>query len=116
MRTLDLEEAAQFLKCSTWTLSQLAHDGIVPGAKVGRAWVFVDDHLADWLKSQYLKTGEEKWRRASSSIARARMETGSPTLGVIRDDELEKALGRPIGGRPRSGRGASRRNSGKPNA
>ncbi|MHB1668342.1 hypothetical protein [Thiomonas sp.] len=27
--------------------------GLIPGAKAGRAWVFIDDDLADWLRGLY---------------------------------------------------------------
>lgn len=31
----------------------MAASGDIPGAKVGRAWVFVDVDLIDWLRQQY---------------------------------------------------------------
>ena len=46
MRTLGLEEAAQFLLMHPEELRRRAKAGIIPGAKVGRAWVFLEDDLA----------------------------------------------------------------------
>ena len=39
-RTLDLHEAADFLKISESTAQEMAANGEIPGAKIGRAWVF----------------------------------------------------------------------------
>ena len=53
MNTLDIEEAARFLKCHPDTVREYAASGDLPAAKVGRAWVFVDVDLVDWLRSKY---------------------------------------------------------------
>jgi len=55
MQTLDLEAAAKFLYASTDTIRELAASGELPAAKVGRAWVFVDVDLIEWLRTQYGK-------------------------------------------------------------
>ena len=41
-----LPEAAEFLRVHPETLRQLARTGKMPGAKVGRAWVFLEEDLA----------------------------------------------------------------------
>lgn len=53
MQTLDLEGAAKYLHCHEDTVRELAASGRLPGAKVGRAWVFVDVDLIEWLRAQY---------------------------------------------------------------
>jgi excisionase family DNA binding protein len=53
MITLTLREAAMFLKIHPEELRQRAKAGRIPGAKVGRAWVFLQDDLADFLRSLY---------------------------------------------------------------
>jgi hypothetical protein len=52
MKTFNAEEAAEFLKISSATLKILAGSGVVPGAKVGRAWVFTDEGLESYLRSE----------------------------------------------------------------
>jgi excisionase family DNA binding protein len=52
MRTLDLTEAASILKVHENTVMELVGDGIIPGAKIGRAWVFLDDDLLDYVKRE----------------------------------------------------------------
>lgn len=53
MRTLDLIEAATFLGIHPNTLQARAKSGAIPGAKVGRAWRFIDVDLAEHLRAQY---------------------------------------------------------------
>ena len=53
VKTLDLHEAAAFLKLHAEELRRRAKAGQVRGAKVGRAWVFLEDDLVDYLRSLY---------------------------------------------------------------
>lgn len=52
-RTLDLEEAAAFLKVSKETLRRKAARGEVRGAKPGKCWAFLEDDLVAYLQSLY---------------------------------------------------------------
>lgn len=62
--TLDLQDAAGYLKIHPDTLQKRASNGEIPGAKVGRAWVFVRDELRLWLRkeieSQTIKRAEPR--------------------------------------------------------
>lgn len=51
MQTLNLQEAAAFLKMHPEELRRRAKSGRIPAAKAGRSWVFIDIDLADWLRS-----------------------------------------------------------------
>ena len=53
MNSLTLLEAAAFLKVHPEELRRRAKAGLIPGAKVGRAWVFLQDDLAAYLRSLY---------------------------------------------------------------
>ena len=53
MRTLDLNEAAAFLRMSPAVLRQKAKAGLIQGAKPGKRWVFLEADLADYLRSLY---------------------------------------------------------------
>lgn len=50
--TFDLEQAACFLNVSPSTAQEMAASGELPGAKIGRAWVFLEEDLVDWLREQ----------------------------------------------------------------
>lgn len=54
--TLDLYEAADYLKMHWQTLRAKAKSGEVPGAKLGKRWVFLQDDLASYLRSHYSLT------------------------------------------------------------
>lgn len=47
--TLDVEEAASLLKAETDTVMQLARAGDLPGAKIGKSWVFMRSDLISFL-------------------------------------------------------------------
>lgn len=52
MKTYNLQETANFLKVHAETVSRLAKTGQLPGAKIGRAWVFLEDDLITYLREQ----------------------------------------------------------------
>ena len=53
MSTLTLQEAARLLKIHPVTLQEKARAGEIPGAKIGRSWVFVEIDLLEHIRSQY---------------------------------------------------------------
>ncbi|CAB3687941.1 hypothetical protein LMG24238_02961 [Paraburkholderia sediminicola] len=50
MKTFDLIECAEFLKVDRNTAMKLAGTGELPGAKIGRAWVFLEDDVVAFLR------------------------------------------------------------------
>ena len=52
-RTLDLHEAAAFLRMHPEEVRTRAKRGLIPGAKPGRSWVFLESDLAEFLRSLY---------------------------------------------------------------
>lgn len=59
MQTLDLEEAAEFLKMNAEVLRRKAKAGKAPGRKAGKRWIFIKEHLADWVSGRYPEHGRE---------------------------------------------------------
>src|SRR5690349_14922266 len=53
MDSMGLREAAEFLHCHPEELRKRAKAGVIPGAKIGRAWVFLVDDLVDHIRSRY---------------------------------------------------------------
>ena len=64
MKTYDINEAADFLKVDRSTALDLANLGTLPGAKVGRAWVFMEDELVAYLRDVTRK--QTQVRRANA--------------------------------------------------
>lgn len=46
---LSVEQAAEFLAVSAWTVREQARNGIIPGKKVGKEWRFSRKALLDFL-------------------------------------------------------------------
>ena len=57
MRTLTLNQAAEFLKIHPQTLRTRALSGELPGAKIGKSWVFIEEDLAAAIRSRYSDLG-----------------------------------------------------------
>ncbi|CAG4906364.1 helix-turn-helix domain-containing protein [Paraburkholderia saeva] len=93
MRTFDLIECADFLKVDRNTAMKLAGTGELPGAKIGRAWVFLEDDVVAFLRK---KTQEQ-------SLARLQGAHEPET-----DDRVARAIARqiPVVDRRRPGRRA----------
>jgi len=58
METLDLKQAAAFLKMHPVTVQAKARSGEIPAAKPGKCWAFIKDDLVTYLRSLY----SSKWR------------------------------------------------------
>lgn len=76
MNTLDLKQAAAFLKMHPEEVRRRARLGLVPGAKPGKSWVFIEEDLAAWLRGQYtapqpvpraLRKGQAIWQSTSGA-------------------------------------------------
>ena len=72
MKTLDIDQCAEFFKINRAAASQLAVIGDLPGARIGPTWVFLEDDLVDYLraliKCQQL---ERQAARAENKLAEA---------------------------------------------
>ena len=66
MKTYDIEECADFLHISRTHAINLAGSGQLPGAKIGREWVFLESDLVDYLRAEAKKQMME--RRAKASV------------------------------------------------
>ena len=55
MRTLSLKQAAAFLHISPSSLRGKVKSGLIPAAKPGKKWVFVEDDFVTYLYSLYAR-------------------------------------------------------------
>ena len=67
MRTLNLIETAEFLKINGKTAQEMAAKGDLPGCKIGRSWVFLEDDLVTYLREQVDIQRQERLERFSES-------------------------------------------------
>lgn len=93
MRTLNSEEAAHFLKVSIPSLEELAMSGLIPAAKISRAWVFTEQHLSEYLAKQIEQQTNERRDKAlqgkagraagvKTAVSRNRMKPTLPAIPV----------------------------------
>lgn len=52
---LNVEETAELLEVSVWTVRDLAHRGELPARKVGRAWRFSRKALLEYLADRNVR-------------------------------------------------------------
>ena len=64
MKTLDLTECAEFLKIERTHALNLAGTGVLPGAKIGRSWVFLEEDLVDYLRTEARKQMRDRQVKA----------------------------------------------------
>lgn len=66
MRSLDVDECAAYLKVDRTTVLKLAAEGVLPGAKIGRSWVFPEALLVDYLTTEVRK--QQAQRKQSGAV------------------------------------------------
>ena len=70
--TIGIEEAGKLLHCHPDTVRKMAHAGEIPGAKIGRAWVFYTEQLLEWVAAR-CKAGTAAPRATGGSALAERL-------------------------------------------
>lgn len=73
MKTLDIDECAEFLKVKSTVVSEMVGTGELPGARIGRAWVFLEEDLVDYVRTQIRNQRRE---RQSAQLEKRQEEEG----------------------------------------
>lgn len=55
-RLLEIDEVAQILHHSEYTVMGYCRKGILPAVKIGRRWLVPEDRLAEWIEAGGTKT------------------------------------------------------------
>lgn len=64
------ETAAAALGCTTERIEELARAGDLAGTKVGTGWLFLDEHILEFVRDRAIKEAtERKARRVPSTPA-----------------------------------------------
>ena len=79
MKTLDIIECAEFLKIERTHALKLAGEGTLPGAKIGKAWVFLEEDLVEYLRMQVRM---QQRQRAAEAETKTGIEL--PIAGAIK--------------------------------
>ncbi len=70
--TIGIEEAGKLLHCHPDTVRKMARAGEIPGAKIGRAWVFYTEQLLEWVAAR-CKAGTQSPRVTGGSALAERL-------------------------------------------
>ena len=85
MKTLNIEQAAEFLGAHKETVRRRVASGEIPGVKVGRGWRFIEQDLAMYMRNKYstcdaswgVDMGGNKWH------SRKKMASGGSTSPTV---------------------------------
>src|SRR6266568_8329408 len=104
MNTLDLKAAAAFLHIHPVTLQEKTRSGEIPGAKIGKCWVFVEVDLIEHIRSQYprrvLQSERKELAPCHSTSAPTHRIGGSRSATA--EEQYSAALGLTTKSKPRS--------------
>lgn len=89
--SLDLQEAAAFLGIHADTLRERAAAGIIPGAKIGKEWRFLDVDLAAWLRLQAPNTRAKSQYQYGNPDQLVQLYVPPARLWMRRKRDLSKA-------------------------
>lgn len=79
MKTHTIETAAALLATDTTTVQALIHDGKIPAAKIGRAWVMLEDDLDDYLRQRIREQTAERIEANAMGVKRRQRTEASAT-------------------------------------
>ena len=100
VKTLGLKEAASLLLLAPESLRQMASAGKVPGARVGKRWVFLEEDLEEFIRSRYRKNRQAPIMEAVCSTKEARR--GGSISPPRTESALDARLKQLTGERPKS--------------
>lgn len=97
MKTLDIDECAEFLKINRTTASELAASGELPGAKIGRAWVFIEEDLVEYLRGKVRQQQRERQTDTDlSEKSRIKTINALTTLPTIKQSKRSRRNALPV--------------------
>jgi len=76
MRTLNIQQAAEFLGAHKETVRRLASSAQIPGVKIGKRWIFIEQDLVEYMRSKYpavvtsqgaVQRSNKQWRLTSGT-------------------------------------------------
>ncbi len=96
---MDIKEAAEALGIHPNTLQERAKAGLIPGAKIGKEWRFIDADIADFMRAQY-PANKQEWREPSRTASALKSRVARPRSKE--NQGLEEALALTIGRKRRT--------------
>ncbi|QIN32722.1 helix-turn-helix domain-containing protein [Legionella longbeachae] len=93
MKTLNIHQAAEFLGAHKETVRRLAANKQIPGVKIGRSWVFIEQDLVMHIRNKYSSNDASQGdHRRITWHSTKEMEFGGLISGT-KEKEYAKVLG-----------------------
>ena len=95
MKTLNIIQAAQFLGAHKETVRRLVASRQIPGVKIGKRWIFIEQDLVEYVRSKYPDAVTSQGA-AHRSNKQWRFTNGTLLGGLaspIKEKEYKEALG-----------------------
>lgn len=96
MRTLDLIECSDFLKVDRKTVMKLAGRGELIGAKIGRAWVFLEEDVVIFLRKKATEQTTARLQGAYEPEADAMVARAIARQMPVQDQRRPGRRARPV--------------------
>lgn len=93
--TLNILEAAKLLGVHKETIRRMASSGQLPGVKIGRSWIFIEQDLVMYIRSQYAKgvTSQSAVHRSTNQWRFTKGTQRGGLVSPIKEKEYKEALG-----------------------
>ncbi|RUR24233.1 helix-turn-helix domain-containing protein [Legionella qingyii] len=94
-KTLNITEAATFLGAHQETVRRMAANGLIPAAKIGRSWRFIEQDLVMYIRNKYSTCDASQGvnrRSIDTWHSTKEMESGGQTFST-KESAYAKALG-----------------------
>ncbi|MBA2649685.1 MAG: helix-turn-helix domain-containing protein [Legionella sp.] len=94
MKTFNIEEAANFLGAHKETIRRMVVRGEVPGVKIGRKWIFIEQDIVMYMRSRYAAgvTSQGAVNRSNKWRSTSEIQLGG-LASPIKEKEYKEALG-----------------------
>jgi excisionase family DNA binding protein len=95
MKSIYIEQVCEILNAEMSRVFELVQSGELPGAKIGRSWVFIESVVYDYLHQQIVsQTARRKAAKASKVELREMLEAGmlppDPILMNIQPNDTKR--------------------------
>ena len=95
MKTLNINQAAEFLGAHKETVRRMVVTGVIPGAKVGRSWRFIEHDLVAYIRKKYstCDASQGDHIRSSNTWHSTKEKESGGLIFSTREKEYAKVLG-----------------------
>ncbi len=70
IETIDSDECAALLRCTSEQVEELARAGEIPGLKIGRSWLFVRSDLLAYLAEKARREADERRAKRQPGVGK----------------------------------------------